>query len=142
MRRLELEPGLTLYENPMAGASGAYFLPALSGDGTPEFPEVRLDAYAPGRVELSYLGHTPGWVVLPMRWYPGWHAKVDGQDATVERFLDLVPAIAVNGPAQIEFRYAPRAYYRAAWLSASAWLALLVFVFVARRRQGRDSGPP
>ena len=131
------EPGVRLLENPLMDDSGAYFLPALEPPWHADFAKVRYLGDSGNGIRVSYSDSSPGWVVLPVRAYPGWRAYVNGGAVEFRRFVDLMPAIPVEGPSEVEFRYRPVNLYLAAGVSLGAWL-LLGFLFW-RLRSARPS---
>ena len=108
--------------------------PEVLKSADPELSPVRLESYRSDHIQLDYRGQDSGWVVLPMRAYPGWRARVDGQDVEPARFLDIMPAIPVRGPSRIDFRYVPGNFYTAAAISLSGWGILLLLVLRLRKR--------
>ncbi|MCU7917743.1 MAG: YfhO family protein [Candidatus Thiodiazotropha sp. (ex Epidulcina cf. delphinae)] len=101
-----IEPGITLLENARVTGSG-YFLTKLDKTLQPDFEKVTLKHYEDTYYELQYTGLLPGWLVLPMRLYPGWQAYVDDRPVGTEAFLGMLPAIPVKPGAKISYRYEP-----------------------------------
>jgi hypothetical protein len=126
---------LLLMENPDT-PRGPYFISALS-----VFPDASSTArvlVTPGPSHgwiLAYKGRTPGFVVLPMSSNRAWHFLRDGRPVEPVRYLDALPAIAVDGPARIEARYDPSSIRWGRWVSGGSLLAALVVIGAMARRQ-------
>jgi len=112
------EPGMRLLEN--RNVTGSVY--ALGRDGRPDYSLARLVSARPERLEIEYLGDRPAWVVAPMRWYPGWHAWVDGRSATLSRFLGVMPALHLDGPARVRLAFRPTGLPATLMMSLAAWL--------------------
>jgi hypothetical protein len=120
-----IEPGVYLYENKQVLGSG-YYLATLEAGAQPDFHSVSLRDYQAKQLELEYTGEQAGWIVLPMRAYPGWQAYVNDKPVVAERFLDILPAIAVQPRDVVSYRYEPLKLYLSAMLSLLGLLSLLV----------------
>jgi hypothetical protein len=118
------EPVVRLLENPLMDESGAYFLAGLDSPWRPDFSAVGYVGGSDTSVQVTYKGEADGWVVLPVRAYPGWRAYVDGRAVEYRRFAGLMPAVPVEGPSEVELRYRPVSLYLASAASLLAWLLL------------------
>ncbi|MGR9053015.1 MAG: hypothetical protein ACU84J_10240 [Gammaproteobacteria bacterium] len=131
-RILSYEPHILTIEN-RAVTGSAYFLADLVYGEKPRYDPVKLTAYDDTRIELAYTGNRAGWVVLPMRLYPGWTAMLDGKTVKADRFLDVLPAIQVTGPGRIVYDYFPIPFYVSCVLSLFGVLTTLYFIWRFRR---------
>lgn len=139
-RVVDTSASLAVLENRRVTGS-AYLVGALAmPPDSVRYGNLDVDVERPDRIVVNYSGATSGWVVLPMRAYPGWRARVNGVEVTTGKYLDVLPAIPVSGPAEIAYEYDPASLKRgtaislAAILVAVAGVAVLV---VRRRRAGR-----
>lgn len=63
-----------------------------------------------------------GYLVLADTWYPGWQAKIDGENTEIYRADYLFRAIKVPaGNHQIEFAYLPYSFYIGVLMSVIGW---------------------
>jgi len=120
-----LEPDIVLYENKHARA-GAYVIHPGEGTATPDHGQVSLWDATPGHLLIDYRGDRPAWVVAPMRLYPGWRARVDGEPAPLMRFLGMLPAVRVDGPARIALDFTPTGFPATLVVSLLAFLTWLL----------------
>jgi hypothetical protein len=92
-----------------------------------------ITRYEDDRVTLR--SHGSGMLVLSDTWYPGWHAKVDGRDAKVERVDHMLRGVRVGrGTHTVEMTYRPLSF-RIGWIvSLLTAIVLALTVFRARRR--------
>lgn len=136
-RAERLEPGLVLLENP-AAPHGPYRVADLATDpaeihrGDLEILEANGSAY-----RIRYRGTAPGYVVLPMRHYPGWRARVDGEARALERYLDLFPAVWMDGPGTLALDYRPTSLRLGLPLTLAGAAGLLVLSGLALRQRRR-----
>ncbi|MBI3956291.1 YfhO family protein [Candidatus Gottesmanbacteria bacterium] len=73
--------------------------------------KVGIARYEPSLVELDVNSSERGMVVLSDTYYPGWVARVDGRNASVERIHDALRGIPVEaGGHTIELRYDPLSF--------------------------------
>ena len=84
----------------------------------------------PGHWELSTDLDEPGWVFLSEIHYPGWKARVDGQETQISRSSEIFKAIPVHsGSHTIELSYDPF-YKRFLWLPPGVmFLGLIGLIF-------------
>ena len=132
-RLLDLEPHIHLIENRHVQGD-AYFLPSLGTDTVPEYHTVVTKRTANDSVTIHYNGSAAGWVILPMRKYPGWHVYVNGQEREAATFINMLPAVHVDGPAEIIFSYHPKYASYMYGLSLMGLLVLLISMLQFRRK--------
>jgi hypothetical protein len=101
---------------------------------------ARIVDYQAEKVVVETDARGPALLVLTDSWFPGWKAKVDGEDADVHRVDYVIRGVSVPaGSHRVEFSYAP-ASWRAGWIVSG--VALLVIAAAAalgwrRRRAGQ-----
>jgi hypothetical protein len=131
----EPEPGVTLIENRLVSAS-AYYLSTLVGQPQPHYDLLSLSHYHDTSVGLQYKGDRPGWVVLPVRSYPGWTFMVNEREIEPALFKGVLPAVAVSGGETITYRYRPVQYVLPAMVSMIGFL-LCIGLFLKAGRVNR-----
>ena len=77
----------------------------------------------------------PGWLVISQARYPGWKARIGGQEVPLVRANYAFDAIALpQGESEIEFSYEPTSLRLGLWISAASALAgALLFWRLGRR---------
>ena len=130
---LNLEPNIYLIKNQHV-KNGAYFLKALDTNQTVNYTHITTTIPSNPSIKIDYQGKESGWVVLPMRNYPGWVATVNGKNVEINTFLDMLPAIKVNGKSTILLQYAPN-YNKYTYLLALLGLLLLLFSILKFRKK-------
>lgn len=94
--------------------------------------------YGVNKVRLEVQADGPGLVVLTDRFYPGWHATVDGSPRPVLRANGFFRAVAVpEGGHEIEFEFAPASVRIGAWISLAGLLVWTGLWIVPFRGTGR-----
>ncbi|MEW8507325.1 MAG: hypothetical protein AB2598_11515 [Candidatus Thiodiazotropha sp.] len=127
----ELEPGVVLMENRLVTGS-AYFVSTLSGMHPARYDQLRLRGYSDTSMKFEYTGNNPGWVVMPVRMYPGWLCLVNGERVEPSLFKGVMPAVPVSGKGSIDFIYSPTQYSVPAAVSILGVLLGLVFSLKAQ----------
>lgn len=120
----EPEPGIFLVENRRVTGS-AYYIAALDGTPHPRYEWIRLSGYHETSMQFEYMGDKPGWVVIPVRSYPGWSARVDGKEVKPSLFKGVLPAVHVSGGDRIDFSYRPSRYLLPALVSVFGLVSCL-----------------
>ncbi|HUT52510.1 MAG TPA: YfhO family protein [bacterium] len=101
-------------------------LPEIRGDGLGEGEGVRVDRYAPERVELTAAAAAPRLLLLTDVYFPGWRAWVDGREERILaadyafRGLPLGP-----GVHRVSMAYQPQSFRVGLWVSVGSLLCLL-----------------
>ncbi|MET0109360.1 MAG: hypothetical protein ABW084_10725 [Candidatus Thiodiazotropha sp.] len=121
----ELEPGVVLVENRLVNGS-AYFLSSLSGLSDARYDQLRLNTYNDTSMQFEYIGDRPGWVVIPVRMYPGWLCLVNGKKVEPALFKGVMPAVPVRGNSRVDFIYSPTHYAVPAAVSILGVLLVLL----------------
>ncbi|MGD9171295.1 MAG: hypothetical protein PVI97_14725 [Candidatus Thiodiazotropha sp.] len=127
----KLEPGVVLVENRLVKGS-AYFVSSLSGMPAARYDQLMLRNYSDTSMQFEYLGDKPGWVVIPVRMYPGWFFLVNGKKVQPTLFEEVMPAVPVSGKGSIDFIYSPVHYSVPAVISILGVLLSLVFLIKAQ----------
>lgn len=97
--------------------------------------ESRLATAADMRLEV----HTdaPGWLFVADSWYPGWRARVNGEDRTVYPAQLTGKAVRLDaGLNRVRLRYAPLSFRIGAYISLATVLAFALIALRARLRRG------
>lgn len=75
---------------------------------TDSYSPVKVESYAPDRIDISAQMTAPGWLVLTDTWYPGWNALVDGIDTPILKANANFRAVFLSaGAHRVEFVFAP-----------------------------------
>ena len=113
-------------------------LPNLPGQGaTDKSGQARIVSYEPTRLLIETDAPTATVLVLSEIFYPGWEARVDGQDAPILLADYLLRGVALPaGKHTVEMRYAAPAARTGAIISVCT-LLLLCGLFVYQRRAAK-----
>ena len=130
---LNLEPNIYLIENQNV-KGGAYFLKSLDMHQPIEYAHTHTKVLSNTQVEIQYNAMEKGWVILPMRNYPGWFATVNGKKVSIDPFLGMLPAVKVNGKSTILLDYAPP-YSKYTYLLALFGIIVLLFSIIKFRQK-------
>jgi hypothetical protein len=99
--------------------------------------------YDPLRIELLATLESPGLVVLSEQFFPGWRLEVHANEADASQEVPLVRtngilrgAFLPAGRHRLVYSYCPSSFRYGAIISATAWLALMVYgaIYVRRLR--------
>ncbi|MCG7950195.1 MAG: YfhO family protein [Candidatus Thiodiazotropha endolucinida] len=127
----ELEPGVVLVENRLVNGS-AYFISSLSGISDAQYDQLRLKTYSDTSMQFEYIGDESGWVVIPVRMYPGWSCLVNGKKVEPALFNGVMPTVPVRGNSRVDFIYSPTHYAVPAAVSILGVLLGLLLSFKAQ----------
>jgi len=138
---IDLEPYIYILENNNV-TGGAYFINELDTNQSVQHAKVKTTLLSNTEIEVAYTGSESGWIILPMRSYPGWEATVNGKNVQMEKFLGMLPAIQVNGKSKIIISYNP-SYNTYTYLIAILGLLLLLFsMYIFRKREPYETYHP
>ena len=99
---------------------------------------ARIVSYEPERVKIEASADAPGVVVLTDTWYPGWKARVDGEEVDVERVDYVMRGVPVEpGEHTIEFTYEPASFRVGAAISVIALVGIAGAAVIGLRRRRR-----
>jgi hypothetical protein len=111
--------------------------PGVATSGTGAGGRAEITEYEDERVVVSATADRPSLLVLTDSWAPGWKAKVDGEDADVQRVDYLIRGVAVPaGEHTVEFSYEPAVWTWGWIISLVTLLALAAAALVGWRRRG------
>ncbi len=132
-RVYNLEPNISLIENSSVKGS-AYFLSDLTNNSRIMYENIKLKIQNNSRIDIEYLGDKTGWIVIPMRIYPGWKAYVNGNEIQVDKMLGMLPAFRVKSPSHIIYRYEPDYLLWTLLISFLSLGFLVIYVFYKRKK--------
>ncbi len=99
----------------------------------------RVEAYAPGMLDVVLNAPTPGVLVAAGQMTAGWQAAVDGESAPVYRANRLTRGVVLPaGEHRVTFRYRPWPLYLGACISTFTLLAALFGILVEGLRRHSD----
>ncbi|MET0003286.1 MAG: hypothetical protein ABW087_06635 [Candidatus Thiodiazotropha sp.] len=128
---IEPEPGMVLIENRLVNGS-AYFVSTLDGQPHPQYNLLSTNSYRETSMQFEYKGNKPGWIVVPVRMYPGWSLKVNDREMQPTLFKGVLPAVPVSGGEKIIYSYQPVQYVLPAIVSIIGLLLCVGLLFKAR----------
>jgi hypothetical protein len=99
--------------------------PVKNGDAQRADESVNIVSYQPERITISVQAQSDAYVLLADTWYPGWVARLDGDQVPIQRGDYIFRAIRVSaGTHQIEMEYRPTT------LSVGIAISLGVLIFL------------
>lgn len=128
-----LEPNIYLVEN-LQVSGNAYFLSSLNKSHNIDHSKLKTTILSNTEIQMDYSGKEQGWVILPMRSYPGWIATVNGKEIQTKKFLGMLPAIKVKGKSKIVMTYAP-SYNTYTYLLSLLGVFILLFSILKFRKK-------
>ncbi|MEP7199180.1 MAG: YfhO family protein, partial [Chloroflexota bacterium] len=109
--------------------------PAINSDAPAT--AATITAYESERVTLETNDVTDGYLFVKDAWYPGWHAWVDGQPASIIRADTYFRAIPLRaGAHRVELRFESEMVQWGAVVSGltlTAWFAVAILVLWRRQ---------
>ena len=131
---LELEKGIQIYSNENVQGS-AYFIDTLDTEQLKvSYQDLDTTIISNDKIQIRYEGEKPGWVVLPMRSYPGWNVYIDGKLSSANKLLGMLPAIKVSKQSTIEYIFEPKNKNLTVLVSLFSIAVLIVMSFLFIRR--------
>jgi hypothetical protein len=129
-----LENNIQVIENKNV-KGGAYFLKELTMKNPPIYDNIHTEFLSGSSIKIEVSSKYNGYIVLPIRNFNDWTASVNGEEFPVQYFLDMMPAVKINGPATIVFLYKPP-YFFSTIIFAGIALSLVfasIFFFFKRK---------
>ncbi|MCW3472975.1 YfhO family protein [Limobrevibacterium gyesilva] len=145
-RRL-LKPGFDLSSTVILDRAPDGATAAVDPAGPPASGQVSWLRYRPNRMELQVTSDRPAILTVSELSYPGWRARVNGEDVPVYKADGLLRAVVVPaGTSKVDFHYMPNSLLIGCLISvvaAGGAVMLLVFSLMGRRSaRARASLPP
>lgn len=101
-----IEDNILVVEN-LEVPDGAYLVPSLDEQEDWSEEGVTTRRVGADNITVAYDGDRAGFLVVPVRWFPGWVAYMNGKKSIPDRYLGMLPAVRVDGPGVVEFLYEP-----------------------------------
>lgn len=133
---LDKESDIVVLKN-MKVPAGAYFVERLNDDAEWSDGKITTTRLHSDHIRIVYSGTKPGYVVLPMRKFPGWQATIGGKHQDVVTYMNVLPAVYVAGPSELEFIYRPQWFGRVSLLTAGGLVALVLMIFLLKTARWR-----
>ena len=130
---LNLESNIHILENKNI-KDASYFIESLDISSKVNYNHTQTKLLSNTRIQIKYTGNTKGWIVLPMHYYPGWEAKVNGDFVKIDTFLNMMPAVKVNPKSDIILSYKPNYNKYTYALSILSIFLLLLMALKFRKR--------
>jgi hypothetical protein len=107
---------------------------------TPDASRIEVRSQRAADMRLDVHADAPGWLFVADSWYPGWRARVNGEERTVHPAQLTGKAVRLDaGINHVRLRYAPLSFRIGAYISLATVLA---FAFIAlRARPTRGDAP-
>jgi hypothetical protein len=103
--------------------------------------DLQLLARAPNRIRVRARMGCRGLLVLSESWYPGWVARVDGEERPIlEVFGALRGVVVEEGDHSVDMVYHPASVYGGAALSVAGLLAAVGLIAVPHRMRRSQGG--
>jgi hypothetical protein len=111
----------------------------IAGSG---FTEASITDYRANKVTIAVDTDIAGMLVLTDTFFPGWQARIDGQEAKIYRIDGLVRGVFVEpGEHTVEFSYYANSFRQGVSLAVLSLLLTLGIYLVMRRRERRSDAP-
>jgi hypothetical protein len=124
---LDLENEIVIFENKQVENS-AYFVKNLDpANDQIDFSGLNVRQASVDHIDIHNSQTEAGWIVLPMRLHPDWNAYVDDRQVKYDTYLDMLPAIPVQGASHVTFEYVPKSFKRGLKFSLAGALIFLAF---------------
>lgn len=131
------EEEIVVIEN-MLTPEGVYFVDGLDDEANWIDSVVSIKSFTFDEIVINNEASKDGYIVLPMRSYPGWRAYVNDRQVPVSQFMGIMPAIPVAGPAEIKFSYRPSYLKLGTTLMFTGLLLLMSLQFFVRKITRED----
>ncbi len=110
--------------------------PGATGSTGASENKVKINSYAPQRIELQTANVEPGFLILSEIYYRGWEAWVDGQRASVDRVNFTLRGVELPpGEHHVEFVFRAHSFRTGAAWSLAGLILLLLGAFIGRLKQ-------
>lgn len=105
---------------------------SMPGDTKPS-GDADIEVYEPNRVIITVRAERPAFLVLSDTYYPGWQARIDGDETHIYRTNYAFRGVKVpQGTHTLEFRYEPLSLKIGVWISLAS---LMVWGIIAYREK-------
>jgi hypothetical protein len=134
---IDLEKDIFILENRQVKNS-AYFVKDLDASHDQiDFSGLDVSRPAADLIKIDYSGNSAGWIILPMHLHSGWKAFVDGRQVNYNTYLDMLPAIPVQGAGHVIFEYHSESFRTGTTMSIAGIFIFLLFSGLCFRKAKR-----
>src|SRR5205823_5674154 len=95
---------------------------------------VRLTKFSYGDMQFSYAGEHEQFLVVADSWHPLWKVTIDGMPSALVKANWIFKGVRLPvGTHNVRFYFDPSPYYPGIYISAVAWIVLIIFLVRLRR---------
>jgi hypothetical protein len=124
---INLDSDFMIFENKKV-TNSAYFIKDLEpANDQIDFPGLDVRQPSADLITVNYSKENAGWIVLPMHLHSGWKAYIDDRRVPYDAYLGMLPAIPVQGPSRVIFKYEPESFRWGVIVSLAGLLTFLIF---------------
>lgn len=102
----EIEKSIIVIENKIT-PKGAYWVKNLTDDSPWNEDKIITNRLHTDTINVQYKENIPGYIVYPERYYPGWEVYVNGKRTKLQKYLNRLQAVRVDGSSEVCFTYKP-----------------------------------
>lgn len=131
---IDVEKDIVVFDNKQV-TNSAYFVKNLDASNEQlDFSGLDVKQASVDRIDIYNSQTEAGWIVLPMRLHQDWNAFVDERRVKYDTYLDMMPAIPVQGASHVTFEYEPRTFQKGLKVTLAGVLIFLAFAGFCLRK--------
>lgn len=98
--------------------------------------EVKITAYTPNTIKISYRGGEGKTLLLADTWYPGWKAFVNGKEVNIEKCDGIFRCVKLTDQnGEVIFDYQPESFWLGIKISLVCLIATITFLVGLRKKR-------
>jgi len=98
--------------------------------------EVKIIAYTPNTIKISYRGGEGKTLLLADTWYPGWKAFINGKEVNIEKCDGIFRCIKLTDQnGEVIFDYQPESFWLGIKISLASLIATIAFLVGLRKKR-------
>jgi len=132
---INLEKDILIFENKRV-TNSAYFVKSLDAPNEQiDFSGLDITEASSDFLKINYSKGEAGWIVLPMHLNSQWKAYVNGQQVQYASYINILPAIPVQGKCDVTFKYEPETFRQGVMVSSAGVIIFAIFAWVCFKKR-------